>query len=382
MQNNFRLKFENLPKEAIDLIQLMGSKDKIKSIQAQEALAALLAPRIGQIINQIDTTTLVYKDLPYAEDSDPTIPIELFQGVGEAFFSVWSQGAPGGLPTNEIYQPTREVRFSPYRYDSAVSYSKKFARKARLDVIAKGFERLMQEILIKTNRQGWSVVLAALANAVHNGIQHVIRTETAGVFDVNSLNKLFTRIRRLNAAWTKGTPSSEYTTLTDLVISPEIMEQVRSLAYQPVNTKGANNVTGTQYSGVVAVPDAERQKIWNNVGTQSLFNVNLIQLDELGIGYAYNTLFDTAAASTAYTTASGGSSAAFDAAASEIAIGLDLGREFAWRAIETSDANNNSTFTLNPDNQFTDRSDKLGFYGAMTLGQIVTNTRPICGLII
>src|SRR5687767_13410726 len=109
-----KIKFKETP-EQLELISAMGSKNRVEAIAAQETFAALLAPTIGQVYNQADTTKLLYTDLPFREDQDPTFPLEIFTDVQEGYFTIWSQAMPGGLPTNTVHQPIEEIRFQIYK---------------------------------------------------------------------------------------------------------------------------------------------------------------------------------------------------------------------------------------------------------------------------
>lgn len=377
-----KLQIKNTP-EQVALIQKMASKNKVEAEAAKELFAELLSPTLGQVLQEADTTKFIFEDMTYNENTDPTLPLELFQDVPEGYFNVWSQSMPGGLPTNNIYQPIDEVKFTTYRLDSAISYLKKYATQTRLDVVGKSIERLMQEIMLKIERNSWSVLLGAIANANNGGKASVVRAETAGTLTLDDINKLFTLIRRQNLGWAGGTPVGKgQGGLTDLVVSPEIMEFVRSMAYNPINTRAVLNTTPSAASPAVLLPDADRAGVFRGAGIQSLLGVNLIELVELGVGQKYNVLFDEMAGSNTYAKFDGSNAAAFDSATEEVLIGLNLSAPaFAHRAYETN-SETGSTFTLVPDDQFTARSERIGFYGSVRTGNLITSTRPITALIV
>lgn len=385
-----KINIKNVP-EQVELIKKMGSKNRLEADAAKEAFASLLSPTLGYVLNEADTTKLVYKDLVYNEGDEPSLPLELFLGVGEGHFTVWSQSLAGGLPTNNVYEPIDEVKFSTYRLDSAISYLRKYAQQCRLDVVGKSLERLMQEILLKLNRNSWTVLLGALAQANNQGHQSVILSQEGGngKISLDDINKLFTLMKRQNESFAGGTPATTYGRLTDLVISVELMEYIRTMAYNPINTRaavGVGNTTGAltnTNSATIAAPDSVRAQAFDGGGIQSLLGVNLIEMVELGVNQKYTALFNQLATqnSQQYSKLDGSATQSFGAG-NDIAIGLNLaGNDFAFRAIE-QDLDTGSTFTLLPDDQFTARSERIGFYGSMRVGHMITSTREMVGLVI
>jgi hypothetical protein len=125
------IKLKNTP-EQIELIKAMGSKNPSVAREATEAVAAFLGPVIKEVLNTAGTASRIYRDVEFDEDSDPSIPLDLFYNEGAGYVTVWSQHMAGGLPTSQI-EGVKELKFGTYRIDSAVSFNKKYARKSRLD---------------------------------------------------------------------------------------------------------------------------------------------------------------------------------------------------------------------------------------------------------
>jgi len=144
------------------------------------------------------------------------------------------------MPTSQV-EGVKEMKIATYRLDSAVSFMKKYARKSRLDVISKALERMAQEILIKQERNGWAVILKALAEAstshssgISNG--HILASDVQNQLMVNDMSKLLTLMRRLSTSWSGHTPAGgDSYGLTDLFVSPEIKQQIRGFAYNSMN---------------------------------------------------------------------------------------------------------------------------------------------------
>lgn len=355
--------------EKSELLAAMASKNREESLKAQTAFAALVGPVIPQVLNHYAASKVIYKDIPYAMDEVPSIPRDLYQDNIEGLFFVWSQATPGGLATQEVWGHD-EWRFKTYCLDSAISFSKVYARQARLDVVAKAIERLSQEILVKTEYQAWNTVLTALAGASTNGADHLISATTAGNFQLDDVNRLWTFVKRLRNSWVGGTPiGAPGRGLTDLFVSPEVTEKIRAMAYNPVNTTAVPN---TDESTALGLPDAMRERIYTQAGMPEIFGVKINELNELGVGKIYNSIFDSVLA------AAGGVS--FDGSTQEIVLGFDLSLESAIRVI-ASDSETGSTFQLEPDDQFVARQQKVGWYGSLEEGRIVMDNKAFVGLI-
>lgn len=363
-----KLKFKNTPEQEA-LIRAMGSRVASESVLAQEAFAAFLGPVVSQVLQKAGTASQIYTDTAYDPDDSPSFPLDLYYNEGAGYVSVWSQNMAGGLPTSQDVFAGQELKFSPYRLDSAVSFAKKYARRGRLDVISKAVERMAQEVLVKQERNAWAVVLKAAANGSTQGLSHFVRNGSTTAFTVALLSTLMTRIKRINSAFngTAGdsTPSAAFSKgLTDLYVSPEVMQHIRSFAYQPVSVTTSANALPTTLTNL---PESARESIYSGAGAQSIFGVNLVELLELGVAKKYNTLFDTFAA------------ASYDATTDDVMIGIDNSKGAFIRAIATT-ADTGATFAATPDDQFAQRSDKLGFYGSLEEARVCVDARAVVAM--
>lgn len=362
--------------EQIELIKAMGSKNPTVAREATEAVANFLGPVIKQVLKTAGTAAQIYKDIEYDEDADPSIPLDLFYQEGTGYVQVWSQQQAGGMPTSQV-EGVKEVKFGSYRLDSAVSWNKKYARKSRLDVISKSIEKMIQEVLIKQERNGWAVILKALAEAstktVNGGVlRHGIASATANVFGLDELNKLMIRIKRINESFSGNTPVAPYSYgITDLYVSPEIKGQVRAFTYNPVDTS-ANNTK--QF-----LPEDLRLEIYRTAGLQSIYGVNLVELIELGNGQKYNTLFGNFVQASTFP---GSNSGFWQTSADEILVGIDNTRGAFLRPLARQ-SESGGTFTVLPDGQFDmygSRVEKVGLYGFLEESRLCIDARAIVGV--
>jgi hypothetical protein len=221
----------------------------------------------------------------------------------------------------------------------------------------------------------------AVAAASTNSQAHIFRTAVASRFLISDLSNMLTRFKRINTSWIKGTAAGNVGKPTDILFSPEAAEELRSMAYNAINTKTAPQTSAIKDS--VAAPESIRAQMFDSTGVPSFFGISFLEYNEFGVGQRFNTVFDVAAASTAYTDYAGGNSAVFDGSASQLMLAVDRSRDAILRLVET-DAENGSEFTLTPDNQFEvyNRTGKMGFFCGMNEGRLILDNRAIGGLIL
>tara|TARA_R110000751_G_scaffold171517_3_gene277964 strand:- start:1207 stop:2376 length:1170 start_codon:yes stop_codon:yes gene_type:complete len=386
-----RLKLKNTP-EQVELIKAMGHKNQLVAREASEAFAAFLGPVVQRVLQQAATAGAIYTDAPFNQDEGASYPLDLYYNeTNDGYVSVWSQNVAGGLPTSQDVSAIQELKIATYRLDTAVSITKKYARQARLDVVSKLIERMAQEVLLKQERNAWAVALNALANATTSHVtadsvgitslasgSHVIPAYNTNRFQLADLNKLMTLNKRINQSWAAGSADAPYSAgITDLYVSPEIKEQIRAFAYQPMNTKGAGQATPRTD---VPLPDNIRTDIFNSAGMQEIYGVNVVELNELGIGQKYNTLFDEFdSGNIAPHASTAGEAIAFAGGTHELCVGIDNSKGAFVRAI-AQDSDSGDTFTTAPDDQFTQRNERIGFYGSLEEGRVCIDSRAIVGL--
>lgn len=365
MRKNSNINLKRTP-ERVELVKQMADANRQVALEAQQAFAEYIRPAVQQVLNAKATSTAIYRDLEFSKNDRPTIPLDNFVGTKENHVRIWAQSIAGGLPTNLI-QGLGEYTFQTYRLDSAVSFYEQYIRNANLPVLSSGVDRMINEILVKQEKHAWTPLLYALgANT-----SQVYSSKVAGVFQLDDLNTLFTKIDRIYSSYVGGTPDGVTPAgLTDLFVSPEILGQIRSFAYNPMNTRGGYKSDGTEDTGSVALPENLREQIFRGGGLVSIYDVNIHKLIELGQGQKYNTIFDNAY---------GGS---FNPATQEIVVGFDLSRDVFLRPVITDDDYSNGQVVVLPDDQFFARSEKIGFFSRVVEGRVLLDDRPIVGMIV
>jgi len=377
-----KITLERTP-EQVELIKAMASKNRDVAYEAQTALAEFIGPVLAEVVNTAPTVSNMFTSLQFNSDESPSIPLDLYHDItDEDYIQVWSQSVAGGLPTNQVAPSQSELKFTTYTLDSALSFDKRYASRSRLDVVSKTFTRMAQEILLKQEKTSASMIMTALAKASTNSStdaeNHVIRSAQAGRFLLSDLNKLFTKAKRINTSWTGGTPAERRGRgITDILVSPEIVEEIRGLAYNPINTQGSKtDIAGT---------DSMRDAIFNSAGIPEFYGVSIQEYNEMGVDQAWNKVFNSAADGITYddhySVASDPVKTTFTQGSEQILVGVDLSRESMIRAVAT-DSESGDEFSLVSDDQFVTRQSKIGYYGSLEEGRMIIDDRVLLGLIV
>lgn len=348
--------------EQVALVKAMASKNRDTAYEAQAAVAEFMGPVLAEVINNAPGLSNLFSSLSFDHEDNPSIPLDLYHDVtDEDYITVWSQNVPGGLPTNTVNPVQSELKFTTYRLDSAVEFDKKYASRSRLDVVAKSMTRLAQEILLKAERTSANLIMGALNAAETNNTKHVINSDKDELALVDFVN-LLTRAKRINTSWTGGTPVNRGRGITDLIVSPEVIGSIRGMAFNPVNDKGAT-------AGTLPAPDAIKDQLWSGAGVPDFYGISLLELNEMGVGQRYNSVFSTVV----------GDTDSFDGSKDEIALGIDRERESLIRAVAV-DADFGSEMQLLADDQYSVRQSRIGYYGALEEGRMVLDDRALTGI--
>jgi hypothetical protein len=375
-----RIEIENT-EDQLELIKAIASKDPQVAYEAKAAVADIVAPVISKVINTAPTVSNFYRTVGFGEDENPSMPLDLLHNItGEDYIRVHSQTVAGGLSSNELFPPSDELKFKTYSLDSAWSVDKKFARKGRLDVISAIFTRMAQEFLLKQEKTATNQLLGALVAADTNvgaGVaagNHVISAGTANQLQIDDFNNLITLSKRMFSSYSSGTPTTGTRVgITDLVMSPEMTEEIRGMAYQPVNTRSG----AVDTSGASSIPATEqmRNEIMDSAGLAQIFGIGIVEILEMGVNQRYNKIFD------AVNTAAG-SPVTFTQANDEIVLGIDRSNPDALIRPAITEEGLSTEVSMTPDDQFVDRQKKTGWYGQIEEGRVITEDRVLTGLVV
>jgi hypothetical protein len=377
-----KITLKNTP-EQVELIKAMASRNKAVAYEAQTALAEFIGPVLAEVINQAPALSNLFTTVQYSADDNPSIPLDLYFDVSdEDYVQVFSQTRAGGLPTSEVLPTASELKIATYSLDSAVSFDRRYAAKSRMDVVAKTMTRVAQEILMKQNTISANVIMKAIGGStngstVTNSKNHVFECAVNNRFLLADLNSMITRSKRIITSSRGGTPDARSGKgVTDIICSPEVVEELRAVAYNPINTVGV----GTAADGVPTANDIAMQA-YNAAGAPEFYGINVIELNEFGVGERFNTLFDDNSSGTLKKADGTSGTNAFAGGTDELVLGIDRSRESLVRPVAI-DEDNGGEFNLIADDQYSIRQNKIGYFGSIEEGRIVVDDRALVGCVV
>ena len=364
--------------EQIELIQAMGSKNRDTAYEAQVALAEFIGPVINEVVNNAPTLSNLFTPLQYNADDNPSIPLDVYYDISdEDYINVYSTNAPGGLPTNQVTPTHSEMKLMTYKLDTAVSFDKKYASRSRLDVVSKSFTRAAQEILLKQERTSGNLLLGALSagSTTVNGTakKHTIQANQANRFLLDDLNAMMTLAKRIRPSWAGGTPTGGNAGITDLIVSPETVEDLREMAYNPINTRDADGAVAASADNLVAAPDSVRAPLFQSAGIPEFYGVSVMEIHELGPNSKFQKIWNVLDSSSIDNNPNGGRSAQTVGDDDDLVLGIDRSRDAFVRAIAV-DQETGSEFNLVADDQYSIRQAKVG---SIEEGRVVLDDRAL-----
>ena len=256
-----------------------------------EAEALVVTPQapIQEGIMDGDNHSMIFETSMLGYDENPSFPMDIIAPGTEGDYIAYSMPNTGYIPLRHVEGD--EVTLNTYRIANAIDWDIKYSRSARIDVVSRAIEVLRAGIVKKMNDDAWHTLLAA---GLDRGLMVYDSTATAGQFTKKLISLMKITMRRNGGG---NATSMNSFNLTDLFLSPEAMEDIRSW-------------------GTSLISDINRSKVeYDPSGTvSSMFGINLHTMTELGEGQEYNNYF---------TEVLSGSLQASDV---ELVVGLDLSK--------------------------------------------------------
>lgn len=323
--------------EMIDLLRQAGDNRYECATAAQLELAKALTLPLRQGILKGDIISGIYEPVYFAPGTAVEFPLDFIAPGTERDYVAYTVPAQGRIPERHIEGDF--VMVPTYEVGSSIDFAMKYARDARWDIVGRAMQVLEASFTRKMNDDGWRTLLYA---GYGRNLTVYDDAATAGLF-TKRLIALMKTVMRRNAGG--NSTSVNRGQLTDVYVSPEAMEDIRSWDLSQVD-------------------DFTRREIYlagtgnDEFGQTSLFGVRLHDLDELGVGQEYQNY----AVSTLGVTLPGSKT--------ELVVGLDLskGDSFVMPWRQEIEVFEDPTFH---------RQRRVGFYGFGEYGFSVLDSRRV-----
>ena len=110
----------------------------------------------------------------------------------------------------------------------------------------------------KQEKTSANLVLGTLSDAGVSDsdvTKHTIESAIDGRLMLDDLNRLMTRAKRVNSSWSGGTPDRSRG-ITDLIVSPEIVQSLREMSYNSINSKDVDGGAVASGDEAIAATDS------------------------------------------------------------------------------------------------------------------------------
>lgn len=320
--------------EFLDLLRRSGSSDKTVALAAQREVAKALETPLRQGVLFGDIVTGIYEAMPLEPGASPEFPLDLLAPGTETEHVAYTNPGNGRIPERHVEGDY--VMINTYGITSSIDFLLKYAREANWNVVARAMQVLESSFTKKMNDDGWHTLLAA---CVDRNILVFDADAAAGQFTKRLVSLMKTVMRRNGGGNSVTAPGR----LTDLYLSPEAIEDIRNW-------------------GVDQLDDVSRREIYvaadNGPAITRIFNVNLVDIFELGDGQEYQSYFVGDL---------GGSLQASDV---ELVVGLDRSGNDSFVMPVKSTVEVWEDETLH-------RHQRQGYYGWAELGFAVLDNRRV-----
>jgi hypothetical protein len=384
-----KIKLKEKP-EQIALIKAMGSSDEETSQKAMKVFANLVGPLAKKVLDETNIVDSLYDTISVGEFEPRTIPLDDFYNIDKPdYVRVTFSSQPGDLAYSQL-TGADDIPFTTFTLTSAIAMYRKYLKAGRIQHAENGIRKMLNEVRFKMKRQGIQPILDSVANAQTNGKFHVTRSTAANQFTLADFNRLETLAARIITSALGGTPNNSGARgITDLLMSPEMVEQIRAIAYEPMNTRAGVTTNGTGggadgvATSVIPAPESVRESVYAAAGIPNIYGTNIIQMIEMGVGQDFNTIFGGFAGGNNYPDAAGTGTRTFDGANDEFILGINRSVDVnGLIKVEISDSESGATFNALPDNQFVAREGKVGFYGSVEAGYLAVEPRNLFAMIV
>ena len=315
-----------------------GSHNAATSVAATHELAVAVTTPLREAVLDGDNLDGIYERIMLDSNATSEFPLDFINPGTEKEWVAYTIPNHGYIPQKHVEGDY--VMVPTYDIGGSIDWNLKYARDARWDILGRAMEALQVQFTVKKNNDGWHTLLAA---GVDRNIIVYDSDASASQFTKRLVSLMKTTMRRNGGG---NSTSTNRGILTDLVFSPEAMEDIRNW-------------------GVDQVDEVTRREIYvsdDGAGSMSrIFQVNLRVIDEFGVGQAYQNFF------------ANDLSGSMPGSDTEIVVGLDMRKSDSFVMPVREEVQIFEDPVLH-------RERRAGFYGWEELGfGVLDNRRIILG---
>lgn len=279
--------------EMVELLKRAGSMNYETAIAAQRELAKALTLPLKQGVLKGDILAGIFEPIEFAPGTSVEFPLDFLSPGSEKDYVAYTIPAQGKIPYRQVEGDY--VMVPTYEVASSINWTLKYNRDARWDIVGRAMQVLEASFIRKDNQDGWHTILAAGVNR-----NLIVYDDAApqGLF-TKRLVALAKTIMRRNAGG--NSTSINQGRLTDLYVSPESLEDVRSWDLTQVDDFTRREIFIMDGQEPTGEPSLVR-----------IFGVTLHDIDEFGVGQEFQTYYSNILGGTLPTNKT------------EIMVGLDL----------------------------------------------------------
>jgi hypothetical protein len=331
-KNMANKRFEATP-ELTDLLVRSGSVNKEQALAANAEFAKALELPLRQGVLSGDILDGIYEPIVLQQGATPEFPLDFVAPGTEKDFVAYTIPNHGYIPQRHVEGDY--VMVPTYDIGASIDFLLKYARDARWDVVGRAMEVLEAQFVKKMNDDGWHTLLAA---GVDRNIVVYDSDANSGLFTKRLVSLMKTVMRRNGGG---NSASNNRGMLTDLYVSPESMEDIRSW-------------------GIDQIDEVTRREIYlaADGSVNRVFGINLHDLDELGEGQQYQLFYSNVLNGT------------LPQSKAELVVGLDLRKRDSFIMPVRSEVQIFEDDTLH-------RQKRAGFYGWAEQGFAVLDNRRV-----
>lgn len=257
-----------------DLLRKSGSAKRSEAMAAQAELAKALELPLRQAVLRGDIIAGIYEPIVFEPGAAVEFPLDFLAPGMEKDFTAYTIPNHGYIPQRHV--DGDYVMVPTYDVGCAIDWLLKYSRDARWDVLGRAMAVLEASFVRKANTDGWHTLLAA-ANG--RNLTAYDSTAATGMFTKRLVSLMKTTMRRQAGG---NSTSLNQGHLTDLYISPESVEDIRSWDLSQIDEFTRREIFMAEDAG----PTKE-------MSLTRIFGVNLHDIDELGVGQEYEVYIET-----------------------------------------------------------------------------------------